>query len=241
MATGVNSEPIFVLIHGSWHGAWCWERLLPLLRGRALALNLPGRWSHGPQGLGAITLADWIDAVVAAGQALGERELVLVGHSMGALTLPGAAVRLAQRVRHVVYLAGIAPDEGRCAADMFMPWLPLSLGPFSSAPPGGTLPPRPAARWMLCNDLDQATATWLLERLLPTPTRPAITRVSWQGLRWPCPVTYIQTTRDKAVAPRVQQRCLRNLPGARILPIKSGHELMLSRPAELAEMLLAAT
>lgn len=227
-----------VLIHGSWHGSWCWERLTPLLGGRALAIDLPGRLSHGANGLAAISLGDWADAVEAAARTLSPRPLILVGHSMGALTLPVVAARLADQVRHVVYLAGVAPDEGRCAGDLFLPRLPFSSGPLSAAPAAGTLPPRLALRWMLCNDLDPATTDWLLARLAPSPARPALTRISWRGFAWPCPVTYIAPTRDRALSSQVRQRSLANLPGAQLIELDGGHELMLSRPAELAKLLI---
>jgi pimeloyl-ACP methyl ester carboxylesterase len=238
MSIPSQSEVTYILIHGSWHGAWVWERLRPLLGARSYAVDLPGIASHGPRGLAAITLADWVDAVVRAGNdAAGE--LVLVAHSMGGIVLPAAAARLAGRVRRVVYVAGLAPAEGRCGVDIFVPLnLPFSIGPLGTRPPGGTLPARSILRNWLCHDLDAGTCQWLLERVQPTPAGPSLTRVSWRGFQWPCPVTYIATRRDRAVSPAVQQRARANLPpDTSVIGIDCGHEAMLAAPAELARVM----
>ncbi|MGE4605761.1 MAG: alpha/beta fold hydrolase, partial [Myxococcota bacterium] len=55
----------FILVHGGAHGAWCWERMSPHLVGAVVALDLPGRGSR-PASLEAITVDDWVDAVVEA-------------------------------------------------------------------------------------------------------------------------------------------------------------------------------
>ncbi len=235
MSISRQTEVTYILIHGSWHGAWIWERLQPLLGAASYAVDLPGIATHSPHSLAGITLADWVDAVVAAGK---ERsgDLVLVAHSMGGIVLPAAAARLAGRVRRAVYVAGLAPAEGRCGVDLFVPLkLPFSVGPLGGRPAGGTLPAHGILRNWLCHDLDAGTCRWLIARVRPTPAGPSLTRVSWNGFRWPCPVTYIATRRDRAVSPAVQQRALANLPlDTSVIGLDCGHEAMLAAPAELA-------
>ncbi len=235
MSISQQSGPTCILIHGSWHGAWVWERMLPRLGAASYAVELPGIATHGPRGLAGITLADWVAAVVAAGREQAG-DLILVAHSMGGIVLPAAAARLAGRVRRVVYVAGLAPAEGRCAVDLFVPLnLPFSVGPLGVRPAGGTLPARSILRNWLCHDLDADTCRWLLERVHPTPAGPSLTRVSWRGFKWPCPVSYIATRGDRAVSPAVQQRALANLPpDTRVIELDCGHEAMLAAPAELA-------
>src|SRR3954470_22180640 len=96
--------PTFVLVHGAWHGAWCWEALLPELGERgveALAVDLP---SDDPDA----GLADYAATVL---EAVGAREdVVLVGHSLGGITIPLVA---AQRpVRALAFVCALVPVPG---------------------------------------------------------------------------------------------------------------------------------
>lgn len=99
----------FVLVHGGFHGAWCWERLIPELQRRGhttLAVDLPG---HGKRADEEATLAGYRDAVVE----VIEPGDVLVGHSMGGFVTSLAADATVDLVSHVVYLAAALPVEGQ--------------------------------------------------------------------------------------------------------------------------------
>lgn len=106
----MSTEPLVVLVHGAWHGAWCWAALQDRLDRRGIAsfaIDLPG---HGVSTLplgdlhgDAQHVADVIDAWA--------RPVVLVGHSYGGAVITEAAVRTSN-VEHLVYLAAFAPDEG---------------------------------------------------------------------------------------------------------------------------------
>jgi pimeloyl-ACP methyl ester carboxylesterase len=94
---------VFVLVHGAWHGAWCWERVLPLLeqRGhRVLAPDLPGM-GRDPTPLAAITLDGWARFVV---DLVGRQAepVILVGHSRGGAVTSQAADRVPDRVAILV-------------------------------------------------------------------------------------------------------------------------------------------
>ena len=87
----------FVLVHGGAHGAWCWERMIPHLRGDAIALDLPGRGSK-PAALESVTADDWADSVA---KEITDRDLnavILVGHSLAGITLPRVAERVPDRL-----------------------------------------------------------------------------------------------------------------------------------------------
>ena len=95
----------FALVHGAWHGAWCWERLAPLLRDhghRVVAMDLPS----DDRSATVDTYAD-----VVCGELNGHADVVLVGHSLAGLTIPLVAARLP--VRHLVYVCALIPDIGR--------------------------------------------------------------------------------------------------------------------------------
>src|SRR5438093_8489290 len=99
----------FVLIHGGFHGAWCWSRTIPELERlghKAIAIDLPG---HGERRDERSTLADRRDAIVAVLQP-GD---ILVGHSGGGYEITLAADAATDRIGHLVYLAAGLPLEGR--------------------------------------------------------------------------------------------------------------------------------
>ena len=93
----------FLLVHGAAHGAWCWERLMPLLEQPAVAIDLPGR-GNSPADLGALTTDDWADAVTKSIDAI-EGDVVLVGHSLAGITMPRVADRVSARLAHLVWVA----------------------------------------------------------------------------------------------------------------------------------------
>jgi pimeloyl-ACP methyl ester carboxylesterase len=106
----MSAEPLVVLVHGAWHGAWCYASLQDRLDRRgiaSLAIDLPG---HGASTLALGDLHGDAQHVADVVEAWG-RPVVLVGHSYGGAVITEAAVRTAH-VRHLVYLAAFAPNEG---------------------------------------------------------------------------------------------------------------------------------
>jgi pimeloyl-ACP methyl ester carboxylesterase len=98
----------FILVHGSWHGAWCWERVVPRLQTAGhtvIAVDLPGYGEdHTP--VADITLQAYADKVLAAVDAADE-PVVLVGWSMGGIVISTVAEQRHERIAHLVYLAAL--------------------------------------------------------------------------------------------------------------------------------------
>jgi pimeloyl-ACP methyl ester carboxylesterase len=104
---------MFALVHGAWHGAWCWERLTPLLQraGHAVvAMDLPIDDN-------SVSFDAYADVVCAALDGCND-DIVLVGHSYGGHTIPLVAAR--RPVRHLVYLCAYIPDIGRSFNDQLV-------------------------------------------------------------------------------------------------------------------------
>jgi pimeloyl-ACP methyl ester carboxylesterase len=101
----------FGLVHGAWHGAWCWDLVAAELRRRgygAVAVDLP---SPDPDAGAEAYARTVLDALTDAGA----DDVVLVGHSLGGLTIPVVAQALAERgrpVRALVFVAGLLPTVG---------------------------------------------------------------------------------------------------------------------------------
>lgn len=221
----------FVLVHGAVHGAWCWEPLIPYLDARpttrgVLAVDLPG---HGRrldlQPFEEIGIDDYVAAVAEDIEAADLRDIVLVGHSLAGITIPGVAARLPDRVRRLVHLASAHPAPGESVMDLMQhPLSPVSrgIGPET----------------MFCNDLDEERSAWLLGNIGSEPPGPMIESIGPVEVELAEPTVYILCEHDEALPPELQREQARNAGAAEIIPFDSGHSAFASRPRELAELLI---
>jgi alpha-beta hydrolase superfamily lysophospholipase len=206
--------PTLVLVHGAWHGSWCWELLVEELAGddlRVRAVDLP---SAGP------ALGDLDDdiATVRAAIDAADGPVVVVAHSYGGVPASGA-VAGAERVRHVVYVAAFLIDAGESLLGLrggVMPdwWMP--------DPEGTTMLARdPVATFYA--DCDPEAAAAAVARL----TQP-LARAGWHDH----PTTYVVCDADRAIAPALQERMAARAGTVHHLP--TGHSPFLVAPAAVA-------
>jgi len=234
------SAPGLVLIHGGMHGAWCWDALVPRLRTEVCVVDLPGR-PNRPAVLAELTLDDFADSVVADVNAAGLDRVVLVGHSMAGLTVPGVIDRLGERVAGVVLVSCIVPEPGGTAIDLFPQplrgYLRRRFGRalVDPADPGLSIP-RWLARRLFYSDLSAAAAEPYLDRLCPDAPGVFFEPATLPMVRPGVPITWVRAIRDKAVTPRMQDRLIARL-GAQVREVDSGHSPMINRPAEIAAIL----
>ena len=109
----------FVLVHGAWHGAWCWAAVinqLEKLGDRAYAVDLPG---HGMNQAdrSKVTLESYVDSVAEFIERHNLRNVVLAGHSLGGLTIPGVAAKIPSRIKRVVWVTAIVALDGQPIVD----------------------------------------------------------------------------------------------------------------------------
>ncbi len=111
----------FLLIHGSRHGAWCWDRLLPILKARGhevwapTLIGLGERAGEASLRTGLVMHVDQITELILAADL---NDLTLVGHSYGGPVMVGTAERVPNRIGHLVYLDALVPDHGQSAFDL---------------------------------------------------------------------------------------------------------------------------
>jgi pimeloyl-ACP methyl ester carboxylesterase len=246
----------FVLVHGGAHGAWCWEPLLPHLRRQALAVDLPPKSIRGvpssavvpPPELGTVGIDDFATSVLHDVDAAGIEQFVLVGHSMAGLTIPEVAARAPERVEHLVFISClIPPDDGSIVdalpedtREMTHAVLDEIRAGGSNVRMGGLDDATLTA--MFCNDMDEEQRAFVLAHTGVEAPRAFETPVSRAGLPPDIPKTYIRLARDQALTPPDQERQIANLrasPGGdlRIVDLDTGHDVMISAPALLAELL----
>jgi pimeloyl-ACP methyl ester carboxylesterase len=111
----------FVLVHGGSLGAWSWAaviRQLQKLGHRAMAVDLPGRGDN-PYDLEKLTLAVHIDGVARFIEERDLRDVVLVGHSMAGIIIPGVTVRMPRRIKRLVFISAMVMLDGESAFEVF--------------------------------------------------------------------------------------------------------------------------
>jgi len=225
---------IFALVHGAWHGPWCWERVVGPLRERGHEVVVPDLPSEDTE-LGLDDYADTID------RALGDAEdVVLVPHSLGGLVGPVVAAR--RPLRALVYVAGLIPQPGVSFSDQLgaePERVLLFEGGRAIDELGRSHWPEPeATARIMYPDLDPEDARWAVERLRPqaqrsqnepSPAPPA-------GLR----VESIVGTKDRVVSPDWSRRVARERLGVEPIELPTGHFPMITHPellaAELAKL-----
>ncbi len=227
----MENRPTFLLVHGSWHGAWCWEPLRAALdrRGyRTAAVDLPSCGTD-PAALGG--LAEDAATVAAAAAAIAG-DVVAVGHSYGGV--PISEARFGANVRRLIFLAAFMPDTGRSYVS-YLP--PGPLPPYVGLRGDGTMAvPAEEARGAFYADCTPEVAAWAEARLRlqsQSVMGPPITRASWRDI----PAGYIVATADRALPPDFQRMFAAQ--AADIREIASSHSPMLSQPDALAATLIA--
>ena len=111
---------VYVLVHGGGFGASCWDLLTPHLAGPVVAVDLPGRGKR-PADLSTVTIADFVAAVVDEIVGNDLHDVVLVGHSLAGVTLPGVVGAVPDRLRHVVFVSAAIPADGTRVLDTLDP------------------------------------------------------------------------------------------------------------------------
>lgn len=220
--------PGVVLVHGLWHGGWCWQPVQDLLDEAGVAnvaVDLP-----------LTTLGDDVAALRAA---LGEfgRPTVLVGHSYGGAVVTGAGTH--PDVRRLVYLAAFQLDDGesvnRALPERAIP--PTRLREALRFSADGTrisLDPE-LGRELLYNDVPDDIARAMLARTRPVGR--AVFSGTPDAIAWrTVPSTYVVCTDDCTVAPDLQRAMAER--ATRVLEWRSGHSPITSRPELVAELLL---
>jgi pimeloyl-ACP methyl ester carboxylesterase len=235
----MTESPTLVLVHGGQHDSRCWQptidaiaRLAPEVR--TLAVNLPGRQGV-PGDLATLSIAECVEAAVGQIEQAGLGDIVLVGHSMAGLTVPGVAAKLgADRVRRIICLACSVPPQGKRILDTLLPPIRLAVSRAK-----GELPLWMARR-MFTNGMTPGQRAFSLSVLIPDATTLAFEPVDRSALPDRIPRSWVLTQRDKSLPPRQQRRFIENLGGVDdVVELDTCHNAMISMPGELAAILLA--
>ncbi len=239
----MSAHTSIVLVHGAWHGAWCWRRVLPLLRGagidaHAVTLTGVGDRAHlmGP----SVDLHTHIQDVVALIEAEELTRLVLVGHSYGGMVVTGAADRLLRErpgvLAHLVYLDAVVPSPGDSWSSAHSE--ETRNARITAAQPSGGLhfPPPDASVFGLAG----ADRDWVNRRQTPQPFRVYQQPLAFHAAAVAAvPRTFIDCTSPALATIAPSRVRVRREPGWRVVEMATGHDPMVSDPAGLTAHLVA--
>ncbi len=234
----------FILIHGAWHGSWCWERIVPLLEQqghRVLAPDLPGM-GNDPTPLTTITLDYWARFV--ADLVLQQEEpVLLLGHSRGGVVISQAAEYVSQSIQKLIYLAAFLVPNGETLVDMVRKYHPhperrqdkyiLSADKkFSTAIPQ-------AIPTIFYNNTPEFWAKRAAELVGQEPMLVSSTPLMLSEQHFGAiPRIYIECLQDNAVPITMQRGMVSALPCQEVISLDTDHSPFYSTPELLAKELL---
>lgn len=234
----------FVLVHGAFGGAWCWQPVVPLLEagGHSVeTLDLPGSGDDRTP-VEEITLEACAERVCGVLESR-EEPATLVGHSMGGVVITQAAALSPARVDSLVFVSAFMPANGQSLLDLTH--LPEGANDQIQAniviegePPVATLPPE-AAKDAAYNCCDDAQAAFAIERRRPQAVAPFASPVTVDDEALESiPRSYVLTLQDRSIPPALQRRMIAEHPCRRVVELDTDHVPYLSATAELAAALI---
>jgi pimeloyl-ACP methyl ester carboxylesterase len=236
-AQAQSNAKTFVLVHGSWHGGWCWRRVADLLERqghKVYAPTLTGRGERSHLMSGMITLDTHITDIANVIKWENLDNVVLVGHSYAGFVVSGVAERSLPAISSIVFLDAFLPENGQSVVDLAPPELrATSLAAAAKNEVGRPVPP---AKAFHVNEKDQA---WVDAKMTPQPTFVSLEPIALTGARDKIgKKTYIRATAYPNPRFDGYLEKLKANPGWRTYGVPSGHDVMVDMPDRLAEILV---
>ncbi len=234
----------YVLVHGAWHGAWCWARVLPLLRAAGCvshAVTLTGVGDRAHLFSAGIRLAVHVQDVINLITCEELDNVVLVGHSYAGMVITGVADALLQQerpvLRHLVYLDAIVPHPGESWSSQHSPEAVAARMKSAMSEGRGVAIPPPDPKVF---GLEGRDYEWVKRRMTPQPLGLYQETLQFDAERVAkLPRTFIDCTDPALAGIAAMRNRVREEAGWRVLELKAGHDSMISAPRELAEILLS--
>jgi pimeloyl-ACP methyl ester carboxylesterase len=229
----------FVLVHGAWHGGWCWRRVSDLLEKRGHKVFSPtmtglGERSHLMDA--KINLATHVTDIVNVIKWEGLKDIVLVGHSYGGVIISGVADQMHDVLGSIVFLDAFIPEEGDSLAARASQ--PVREAIAALVEKGETtMKPVPAAVFRV-NENDRA---WVDGKCTPHPVATLTEKITVAGGRdRVAKKTYIRAKGYPSVPFDAAQEKAKASAGWRVYEMPCGHDAMVDMPDRLTEILLEA-
>jgi pimeloyl-ACP methyl ester carboxylesterase len=235
------TQPTFVLVHGAWHGGWCWDTVCERLSAQGHACHAPTLrgLAHRSGELNPILSADdHVDDIAHLVEALDLRRVVLALHSYAGMLGPALHERLRSRLAHIAWIEAVVPQPGRAMLDMVLPEAAERYRRLAAEHGDGWRipPPDPAQFGLPDARLRDEVAQRLTDQPLRTFAEP-LRSAQADAMRVPC--SYLLAN-DRAGQPYAQHVARAEAAGWPVERIAGGHLLMLTQPEAVTGFLLRA-
>jgi pimeloyl-ACP methyl ester carboxylesterase len=226
----------YVLVHGAWHGGWCWKRLAAALQGPGVEIHTPTLTGLGERSHLAsrdVSLETHIQDVLGTIESERLDDVILVGHSYAGVVVTGVADRVPQRISRLVYLDAMVPKSGQSLYDTAGPAFRERIESAVKAQGEGWYIPLPTAERM--GLFEQDDIDFVMPRLVPHPARTFAEAVTLKS-PWGKPVrrSYINCIgKSTPGGPRSSQAA--GIDDYH--EISTGHDAMVTMPLELVMLL----
>jgi len=229
-----------ILVHGAWHGGWCWQHLVPFLENQhsVSAPDLPGLGSDTTP-INRVSLGRYVEKIAALLTASDE-PAVVVGHSMGGVVTSQLAEEYPELIQRLIYLCAFLPQDGEALIDKNGTDNSLLNEHKTIDQENLTLSIDPAhLRAVFYHDCDPELARWAQNQLVDQPLAPLGTPLKLSAERFgSVPKDGIVCLQDRAITPELQRQMYLDGQCDEIFELDSGHSPFLSMPEQLAKLLL---
>jgi pimeloyl-ACP methyl ester carboxylesterase len=228
----------YVLVHGAWHGGWCWSKVASILRGRGHTVVTPTQTGLGERAhllTKSIDLDLFVTDIANVIKYEDLNDVVLVGHSFGGNAISGVADTMRDRIRQLIYLDAVILENGQSVFSQLPKDVVEARTKAAQDTSGGlSIPAPPPAAFGIA---DVAQAQFVQSRFTPHPFNTFVSPLKLankvgNGL----PVTYIACT-DPIYKPLEASRNWVKAAGWKVMEIKSGHDAMVIAPDGLSDLL----
>lgn len=232
---------VFVLVHGAWHGGWCWDRVRPLLEAEGHSVFTPtltGLAERAGELTREVNLSTHIQDVVDLIRDEDLRDVVLAGHSYGGAVISGAVRHVRDRLRHVAYLDAILPMSGENCFDSGAAERFKDLANERGS--GWRIPVPEPVEGQLMGVSDPDDIKWMLENITDHPLATMEDRIELDSDEpHPVPGSFVLCLRGGIPSPGFARNAERARGmGWPVTEISTGHDLMITEPEQTAEFLL---
>ena len=228
----------FILIHGMWHGGWCWERLTPLLRDagyQVYAPTLAGLAERAGSRSNDIDLNTHVQDVIDLCESQNLSNVILIGHSSGGFMAHVVVDKIPERIAHIVNLDGMVPENGKSLADLIGETWDFFKKKATESGDEWWCPP--ILEWTF--GVSDADLKWAQSKLTPHPLKTLTTLVALENPRAKSiPSTFILCSNgmtEEEIA--AEEKKFAGL-GMNFRSLPTGHDAMITMPKELANILL---
>lgn len=233
---------VYVLVHGAWHGGWCWKRTAARLRAQGHDVYAPSLTGAGDRKhllSPTVGMDTYVQDVVNLIEYEELADVVLAGHSAAGAVVAKAAESVHSRLKRLVYVDAVILPSGKTMFDVFpAQWTEGMRNSARTQGEGWYLPPeQPMIFSFFGSDCSDEDKRWLWRKVTPQPIKPYEDKVDLgRFYQLKLPQTYVRCTKSQAGIPR----SVADKFGLHYVEIDAGHDPMVSQPERFSEILLQA-